>query len=138
MEVSYWILIEKKHDTTNPITYPIDQATGGFEYPRATFVSSVSSAIILLTAPMCPFIAPCKHRLWSSGEYIAPEVVDRKSTSRQAPRMNAISQTGESRELCRKGRPEEQACARRGPTGDSTGMRWKPQQRNEETPIMVV
>ena len=53
---------------TNPITYPTDQATGGIENPRVMFVSSVSSAIILFTAPMCPFNVPCKHRLRSSGQ----------------------------------------------------------------------
>jgi hypothetical protein len=47
----------------NPIIYPSDQATGGIENPRAMFVSSVSSAIILFMALMYPFIAPCKHRL---------------------------------------------------------------------------
>jgi hypothetical protein len=66
--------LERKQDnTTNPITYPSDQATGGIENPRAMFVSSVSSAIIILTAPMCPFIAPCKHRLRSRGQ---SELVD--------------------------------------------------------------
>ena len=50
--------------------YPSDQATGDIENPWAMFVSSVSSAIILLTVPMCPFIAPCKHRLWSSSQSV--------------------------------------------------------------------
>ena len=73
--------IERKQEMMNPIMYPTDQATGGIENPRATLVSSVSSAIMLLTEPMCPFNTPCKHRLRSSGQsvYIVPEGVDIKA-----------------------------------------------------------
>ena len=47
----------------NPMVPPRAQITGINEKPRAIFVSSVSSASILLITPMFPLSMPFKHRL---------------------------------------------------------------------------
>jgi hypothetical protein len=46
-----------------PMICPIAAANGSMENPRAIFVSSVSSAMILFATPMFPFTVPFKKRL---------------------------------------------------------------------------
>jgi hypothetical protein len=46
---------------------------GSNENPRAILVSSVSSDITLLTRPMFPFSAPCRHRLETKASHESAE-----------------------------------------------------------------
>jgi len=55
--------ITKYAMSPNPMVPPRAQITGINEKPRAIFVSSVSSATILLITPMFPLSMPFKHRL---------------------------------------------------------------------------
>jgi hypothetical protein len=52
-----------RRDIGNPIVPPTAQVTDNNEKPRAMFVLSVSSAIILFMTPVFPLSVPFKQRL---------------------------------------------------------------------------
>jgi hypothetical protein len=62
-DISQQIEEEERSYISNPTVLPTAQVSGTNEKPRAMFVSSVSSAIILFMTPIFPFSIPFKQRL---------------------------------------------------------------------------
>ena len=102
--------VKKRSDISDPMVQPTAQVRAINEKPRAMFVSSVSSTIILFMTPTFPLSIPFKQRL-AKPSWSDTSLDQTKHTWRQALEKSGKGQKGGLRQWFLEDRIGVQACS---------------------------